>query len=301
MPKIAYGSKRFKSTTLAVIEQANKIIEEYAGMGYNLTLRQLYYQFVKQNLIPNEPREYDRLGRIISDARIAGLVDWDSIVDRTRGVLRNSHWNNPQRILNTSAAQYRIDKWARQPNYIEVWIEKDALRGVIAPICKELDLPYFSCRGYVSQSEMWRAAERIRVKQDEWHNHQAIILHLGDHDPSGIDMTRDIINRLNMFDADKDREFVVDRIALNMGQIIQYNLPPNPAKSQDARFKGYKDAYGSDSWELDALTPPQLVGLIRDAVLSYRDEKLWQEALDLEDEDRRKLYAVANRWQEIKV
>jgi hypothetical protein len=101
------------------------------------------------------------------------------------------------------------------------------------------------------------------------------IIHLGDHDPSGIDMSRDIEEKLELF---TDSKIHLERIALNMNQVQQYNLPSDPAKATDSRFAGYQAIYGDDSWELDALDPPVLVSLIEKSIMKYRDETLWKTA-----------------------
>ena len=233
MPKIAYIEKRFTDASRALIDLANAVIAEYQDQGFVLTLRQLYYQLVARGYIPNRQTEYKRLGALLNDARLAGLVDWTAIEDRTRNLRGLPHWENPQSILRAAARGYHLDRWADQPNYIEVWIEKDALVGVIEGVCTQYDVPYFSCRGYTSASEMWLAAQRLRVKG--WDGKGTTILHLGDHDPSGIDMTRDIAERLALFGAPVD----VVRIALTMDQVAQYDPPPNPAKFTDARYGGY--------------------------------------------------------------
>src|SRR5262245_37159888 len=131
MARIKYREKRFSAPRLAVIAQANAICAEYAAQGYDLTLRQLYYQFVARGLIANRQTEYKRLGDIIDEARMAGLLDWDYIVDRTRYLRTQNTWEHPSDIISASASQFRIDKWEHQPYRIEVWIEKDALVGVI--------------------------------------------------------------------------------------------------------------------------------------------------------------------------
>jgi hypothetical protein len=248
MPKIAYKDKNFSPSTLAVIDQANSIIDEYQTDGLKLTLRQLYYQFVSRALIANKQSEYKRLGSIINDARLAGLVDWEAIEDRTRDLKRNSHWNDPGDIMQSVVSSFKLDHWENQQYRVEVWIEKEALVGVIATICDKLDVPYFACKGYVSASEMWNASQRF---QYVYGDQKPVVIHLGDHDPSGIDMTRDIDDRQNIFDGGA----VMNRIALNFDQVEKYNPPPNPAKLSDSRASGYIAKYGAYSWELDALEP----------------------------------------------
>lgn len=123
MPKIPYIERKFRDETLVVIDTANNILESYQKQGFQLTLRQLYYQFVARGLIPNTERSYKQLGSIVNDGRLAGLIDWDHIEDRTRGVEELSHWTSPADIIRTCSEQYRIDKWRTQPCRVAVWLE----------------------------------------------------------------------------------------------------------------------------------------------------------------------------------
>ena len=287
--------KDFRKDSYAVIVAANKIIDEYREQGYRLTLRQLYYQFVARDLIANTMRSYKRLGSIINDARLAGLVDWSAIEDRTRNLESNPHWHDPESIIASAAHSYRIDKWDNQKFRVEVWIEKEALAGVIAGICRELDVDHFACRGYVSQSEQWAAGKRFARYVND--GQLPVVLHLGDHDPSGIDMTRDNDDRLAMFARSRDVE--VRRLALNMDQVDQYNPPPNPAKLSDSRIHQYAARFGTESWELDALEPSVISDLIRGAVDEYRDMALWDETVEREQRERDTLFAVKDRWSEV--
>lgn len=299
MPKIAYQSFNFRRATLSIIETANKIIEDYQAQGFDLTLRQLYYQFVSRDIIPNNQKEYDKLGSIINDARLAGLIDWNAIVDRTRNLRGLSHWDNPQDILRGAEYGYRVDKWKNQEYRPEVWIEKDALVGVISGVCNELDIPYFSCRGYSSQSEMWRAA--MRMEHHMKNNQIPYLVHLGDHDPSGIDMSRDITDRLEMFTSEYEGEgFHVKRIALNFNQVQQYGPPPNPAKLTDSRVEKYIEEYGHESWELDALEPQTIVDLIRDEIGAIRNEDTWEADEEAEEKEKEELKKIRLYYPSVK-
>ena len=293
MPRIQYQTRRLRHATLCVIGRANEIIDEFAAQGFDLTLRQLYYQFVARGFIANEERQYKRLGSIVNDARLCGLMDWDRIVDRTRRHLANAHWANPGSVVASAAESYANDKWADQPFRVEVWIEKNALIQVVAGACEVLDVGHFACVGYTSQSAMWRAARRLL--RYERRGQSTLIVHLGDHDPSGIDMTRDIEDRLRVFGS----RVRVERVALNMDQIEEQNPPPNPAKVTDSRFEHYLAQYGSKSWELDALDPAFLSELVREAVVDLRDDGLWNDALEREEADRKNLDAAARRWGEV--
>ncbi len=288
--KQLFVPKNFKDASLEIITDANEIIEEYRGQGFLLTLRQLYYQFVARALLPNTQQSYKRLGSIINDARLAGLVDWSAIEDRTRNVKSNYHYTGPRQAIQDALDTYEIDMWANQPERVEVWIEKEALAGVIAAVCDEMDVPYFACRGYVSQSEQWRAYARARYFSDE-RDQVTTILHFGDHDPSGIDMTRDNQDRLDMF-LGYTGEATVKRLALNMDQIEEFNPPPNPAKITDSRFAGYAAKYGDESWELDALEPSVMTDLIRQHVRQHRDPALWSDKEEERENHRLQLQEI---------
>jgi hypothetical protein len=295
MPRIKYEDKTFRSGTLALIGIVNQIVEEYSEQGYDLTLRQVYYQCVSRDIIPNNEKSYDKLGRIVGDARMAGLVDWKAIVDRTRNLRGNGHWGAPTDIMLSAAESFAVDKWSReygQDFRPEVWVEKDALVGVVGRVCEELDVSYFSCRGYTSLSEMWAASQRLLNYRKG--GQTPFIIHLGDHDPSGIDMSRDITDRLEIFTK---RSLEFKRIALNSDQVEQYNPPPNPAKLSDSRATGYIARFGYESWELDALNPTVIADLIRGAVLYCRNDKAWEQAVKYEKGQIKELKAAAKYWR----
>jgi hypothetical protein len=292
---ITYSSSTLRRAGRKVVEQANSIIDEYAADGYSLTLRQLYYQFVSRGWISNTIKDYKRLGSIVNEGRLQGLIDWDAIEDRTRNLTRLATWENPAVLVRAGAAQFRIDLWEHQQNRIEVWVEKEALAGVIERTCKRNRVPFLSCRGYCSQSEMHAAAMRlvdwVAASQD------VVILHLGDHDPSGIDMSRDIQSRLEMFMGDAYGRLTFRRLALNMDQVREFHPPPNPAKETDKRFEAYRAEFGSESWELDALEPAVIDKLIESAIGQYRDEAQWAADQAMEDQHRATLQATAERME----
>ncbi len=289
MPKIRYKEIRFQQKSLDLIELVNQVVDEYSAQGYELTLRQVYYQLVARGYIPNNERSYKNVGSLINDGRLAGLIDWHSVTDRTRNLRSESHWDTPADVIASARYSYNLDKWKGQPNYVEVWVEKDALVDIVGQACSPLDTPYFSCRGYTSQSEMWSAAQRfIRQKQRK----KRIIIHLGDHDPSGIDMTRDIQERLEMFGAD----VFVKRVALTMNQIQTYNPPPNPAKITDSRASKYIDQFGDESWELDALEPKVITDLIKKQVTMYRDDAIYRAVCDKESREKEELKMLEHNY-----
>jgi hypothetical protein len=205
---------------------------------------------------------------------------------------RHSSWDNPADIIDSCARDFRLNPWDGQKFYIELWFEKDALLGVFERAADRYRLPYFSCRGYGSDSELWAAAQRIKNHGNE---HECVVLHFGDHDPSGIDMTRDIEARLELFGARVE----VRRLALNMNQIRQYNPPPNPAKETDSRFAGYVEKYGDESYELDALEPEVLVKLVNNEVRPLVNKKKWDAVLATEEENRKQLKSCSTYWPDV--
>lgn len=314
--KINYIPKNFAAKTIAMIHEANYIIEEFQAQGFDLTLRQLYYQLVARDLFPDDRRfgwtgkkwvkdehgtknafpNYKWLGGILNDARLAGVVDWDAIVDRTRVLKSNPHWNSPHDILEAVSKQYLENRWENQPIRPEVWIEKDALVGVIAGICTSYDVPYFSCRGYSSQSAMHEAGAG-RIDSYAEHGQRVLIIHLADHDPSGIHMTKDIRDRLGLFAPEAD--LTVHRVALTMEQVETFNPPPNPAKTTDSRAAAYIEEYGDESWELDALPPAEIVALIEHELDQIIDPDTWDDDDERIKAHREDLRTVARNYEKV--
>lgn len=298
MAKIAYKNYQPQSANARILRCSNSIIEEFQADGFDVTLRQLYYKMIARDLFPeewkddegnkNNPQSYSKFKSIIGNGRLGGLVDWDSIVDRTRKLNKNSHWETPAELIRACAKQFRLDSRADQYIYIEVWVEKEAMEGVLQAVCPGLDVPYFACKGYDSLSMIWRAAMRF-LKEEE--TREVVVLYLGDHDPSGIDMVRDIQHRLDRFGCEST---VVQRIALTMKQILDHKPPPSPAKVTDSRYDNYRELFGDKAWELDALDPRTLVELITEKVAELTDQKKRAFILQEQDDCRSQLRDIAD-------
>lgn len=313
MPRIRYRTYRPQAEAREIIENAVAILQEYADQGFDLTLRQLYYQFVARDLFPasyenaagtkNNVQSYNRLGAIVSAAREGGLIDWDYITDRGRSSEARPHWCDAEDFVASVAPQFNVDLWEHQPRRVEVWVEKDALSAVVERACRPLDVPYTACKGYMSASTMWQAAQRMRANWRE-RRQPTIVLHLGDHDPSGIDMTRDIDDRLHMFavrPGDNDPcDITVVRIALTRDQVEQYQPPPNPAKETDSRFATYQAVFGQESWELDALEPQTIVDLITTRIEEYTAALQFRRAQRREADQRAYLAKTAAHWDAVR-
>lgn len=288
--KIAYTEGTFRGKNQLLLDKVIAIVEEYQNAGYRMTLRQLYYQLVARDIIPNKLAEYSRLSRLLTDARMYGLIDWDFIEDRVRILKMPSEFNDIPDLIDTAISAYRRQRWYNQDYYIEVIVEKNALIGVLEPICRQYHVSIFPNVGYGSTTVIHELA--LRIKDKEENGKKCIVLYFGDHDPSGEDMVRDIRDRLVIFGANAE----VIKVALTMEQINQYNPPPNPAKMTDPRSNGYVAEHGSSSWELDALPPNVLVQLLRDSILEYLDMDKYNFVKETEEEEKTKLTELAEEY-----
>ena len=297
MTKIKYKDWNPRGHSIALVDTGNSIIAEYQEDGYVLTLRQLYYQLVARDIIPNTERSYKNLSALMTRARMAGLVSWEAIEDRNR--THNSFWyqEDEAEVIRGLPNYIRFDRWARQETYIEVWVEKEALGNVISRACNPWLVPFMACKGYLSASEAWRAGQRFEQKMAE--GKHCVLIHLGDHDPSGLDMTRDNDDRLELFTHLSGR-VEVRRIALNMDQVRKYAPPPNPAKESDSRAKPYVKRFGKLSWELDALEPKVMTALIQEEIKQFIDFPEWNRISKLEIGVENLLGKLYSKWPKIK-
>jgi hypothetical protein len=283
----------------AIIDTANQVIANYRNQGLTLTLRQLYYQYIARDLFPaswidpeynakqgldpttkNTVKNYKKLGTVISDGRLAGLIDWDAIEDRGRQPRLPVEWESIDQLMEGALAAYRLPRWKGQKNYVELWVEKDALSGVLQPLARQFHVTLMVNKGYSSQSAMHESSERFIAAEDD--GRHSVLFYLGDHDPSGEDMVRDIQDRLRTFGS----AVIVEKLAITMPQIRQYNPPPNPAKMSDSRAEKYVAEHGDESWEVDALPPEVLNGIIRTAFTEVLDDELMDEVKADEEKDK---------------
>lgn len=315
-------SHKFSPEARDLVQQCVKIVNSFQGRGFRMTLRQLYYQLVKDNIIPNQEKQYKRLSALLSDARLMGIIDWSAIEDRIRVPRMPPEFENLDQLVDAALSSYRLPRWADQPHYVELWVEKDALAGILTPLAREYHVPMMVNRGYSSQTAMYDAGKRFLegvfgskvpyITLAEYFKDQgnhdktdsffkdvkmlnreklpeaqkdAILFYLGDHDPSGEDMVRDIQDRLTMYGVPLD----VRKLALTMEQVEQYDPPPNPAKMTDPRAAEYVDKHGATSWEVDALGPDVLDQVIRDAFDEVVDTDKMEAVKEEEEADKKLL------------
>lgn len=296
MARQRYLSKRFRQDSLDLIATISAILNEYIRAGYNLTVRTLYYQLVARGVIPNTEKSYKNITNLVNDARNAGLLDWEAISDGGRAFRNRPHWNSGQEILRGAAHGFYMDHWANQDDRVFCIIEKDALRSIVAGTCHQWDVPLLAAKGYASASVIRDFVKYTAIPAAKA-GQEIVILHMGDHDPSGIDMSRDLEERINLY---SEGTFLVNfrRLALNMDQIEAFNPPPNPAKVTDSRFQGYSEIYGDESWELDALSPSVTNNLLSEKIQEHIDTAFWDAKEDQIQEVKKKLEIVAENFKD---
>jgi hypothetical protein len=286
--KEKFKDTKFTDRALALIDKINLIVDEYMRMGYDLTARQVHYQFVSRNWYLNTRANAKALEGLISDARLAGLVDWDAIRDRGRVTHTVETWGDIATFLQRLNEAYRRSKWKEQRRYVEVMVEKQALEGVLLPVCQRWEVPFTANKGYSSSSSLYERGKFLQSMRDV-EGKEVHVIYLGDHDPSGIDMTRDVQERLEMF---SDGPVTVHRAALNRDQVDRWSLPENPAKMTDTRAGAYVEEHGVSSWELDAIPPMELAALCEQQILSLMDRAAWDRAVDQQNRERDRLQDI---------
>lgn len=282
--------QKVNGETLSPAEKVEKIVSivrEYQNQDLVLTARQLYYQFVARALIPNTERSYKNFTGLVADARYAGLVDWNAIEDRGRVAATPRQWDGLTSLVDAAVRGYRLPRWEGQNCYVELWVEKQALAGVLELMSNEFHVTLMVNKGYSSASAMFEASRRFRQELQRANGpHEAVLLYLGDHDPSGEDMVRDIRDRLREFGVSR---IDVRKLALTMEQVQEYNPPPNPAKTTDSRFARYEERHGDESWEVDALPPDVLQQIIRDAFDTLIERAPMDGVIAREERDKNRL------------
>lgn len=218
---------------------------------------------------------------------MAGIVDWDAIEDRLRKPDRPAHWDSPEEILDACISQYRCDRMEGQATYLEVWVEKDALSGVLKRVTEKYGINIIVNRGYSSATAMHDAHRRFVSEMHKINASEVKVIYVGDFDPSGQDMIRDIQDRITEFGGAYD--FTIQPIALMWEQIEEFNPPPNPAKITDPRAKAYIEKYGDSSWEVDALPPEDLDRILNEAIEAHVDTHQFGMMIKQEDSHKEAL------------
>lgn len=290
------GTVRYWTTQKEhVVKRIIAIVARYDELGYKLTLRQLHYQMVSHDpAYVNHDTAYKKLGRILDDCRYSGLIDWDAIEDRGRTPYIPYSVDSPEEALNDAKDYYRRNRQQDQQEVVELWTEKDALSGILKRSTEKYHIQLCVNKGYTSSSAIYGAYRRVIDYVNT--GRKVTILYFGDHDPSGLDMVRDIEDRLyffmrkGRFGISNPEDFLEIRaIGLTMAQVKKYKLPPNPTKLTDTRSNGYILEHGTTCWEVDALDPRVLTALVEDQIEGVIDMELYEKIRQDENTERAKM------------
>lgn len=262
--------------SLELLGQVQEVIE---GYDFSLTLRQIYYQLVAKQIISNQQKYYMKLSRLCVIGRDEGMLPEDAFADRLREVDKPNSWDDLVDFMDTVKQAYKKDKWKNQSAYVEVWTEKDALRGVISPITYECDVSLLVVRGQVSRTAIYESYNRFSQKFNE--DKKCYLFYFGDFDPSGISIYNSLVKRLRNF-GNYGGNINFRRVALTQEQISQHNLPQDPAKKSDPNYKKFVNKYGDNVVEIDSLPPDVLRELIRDCVEAKIDNGILAQVQELE-------------------
>ena len=263
-----------------VLDAATIVIESARSDGYRFTLRRVYYELVSRNIIPNKESSYRSLSALLNNARWAGYIPMTALDDLGRVVQIPTTWESPSEILTATANGYQTDLWRNATRRVEVWAEKAAVQSIVQPVADQYGVPFLTMRGYSSLTAIAEANERC--------DRNTTVIYVGDHDPSGQDMDRDLQDRLNMIGA----WATLERVALTRQQIDQYQLPPQPTKGTDPRARGYSD---DESWELDALPANVLSQIVEDRIRNYLPDD-YDDLAEQDEDARTEMRRFAERW-----
>jgi len=291
--------------SLELIEASIEILREIQPA----TVRAVCYRLFTRGLIDGMSKNNtNKVGRQLTDARERGWIRWDWIVDETRGVEAVATWADPERFAETVTRAYRRDKWAAQARRVEVWSEKGTVRGTLAPVLNAYEVPFRVMHGFASASTVQEiASASLTITQP------LVALYVGDWDPSGLHMSEvDLPRRLHDYrvnawlheDEGKVEHFeethiTIVRVALSAEDVANAALPSFrlDTKRGDPRHGWYRGGYGSECWELDALSPVVLRERVEGAIVARLERESWDRYVDAERVERTSIVATVRTWR----
>jgi hypothetical protein len=274
---VATTIKRCRATK-AAIQDRQQALHQIVAEQQPMTVRQVFYQATIHRIVEKEESGYRKVQRNLVEMRKSGWMPYGWIVDNIRSRRKPRSYGSPEHAIMETAKFYRKDLWANADCYVEIWLEKDALSGVIDGVTARYDVPLMVARGYSSITFTYEAAEFIGNLDVP-----VFIYHLGDFDPSGVDAGKKIERDLRAFAPNAEIHF--ERLAVNPDQINAWNLPSRPTKQSDSRAKNFGDI----SVELDAIVPDDLRWLVEEAIQRHLPPEQLK-ILKAAEEDERRLF-----------
>lgn len=303
----AYGSRPITRSrrTRAEMDAIRKELYDILLEGRPMTVRQVFYAATTRGVVAKTEAEYKgTVVRLLGEMRRDGTIPYQWLADATRWMRKPQTYSSAEAALKRTAETYRRALWDNAPDVVEVWLEKEALAGVLVDVTDEWDVPLMVCRGYPSMSFLYSAAETILSRHRQERSQQAVIYYFGDRDPSGVDIDRAVrhgigeaiwsmLTPANREPTPED-EFAYwadfERVAVTEEQITEWDLPTRPTKASDSRAKRFD---GDASVELDAIPAKTLRDLARDCIERHIDHAQLDTLRVAEEEERRVLTQIA--------
>ena len=272
-----YPASRIKHrrSTKAEVEQRREALYDIVAAMRPMTVRQVFYQATVRGIVEKAESGYAKVQTNLTLMRRGGELPYQWLADNTRWQRKPDTFNSVEQALKETARLYRKNLWADADSYVEIWLEKDALSGVLYPITSMYDVPLMVARGYASLSFLHSAAEYISKLSVP-----AYIYLLGDFDPSGVNAGEKIEESL--CEMAPDAEIYFERIAVTEVQISAWNLPTRPTKATDKRSKNFGDI----SVELDAIRPNLLRVIVQDAIEQHLPKRHYEVLKAAEESER---------------
>jgi hypothetical protein len=284
----AYAASRIKRprASKAEIRERRQELYEIVAEQQPMSVRGAFYQATVRSIVEKAETGYDKVQRDLVEMRRGGMLPYGWIADNTRWQRKPRTYSSIEQALREAARLYRRNLWVDAGRRVEIWLEKDALAGVILPVTDMYDVPLMVARGYSSLSFLHEAAEEIGSLPVPSH-----IYHLGDYDPSGVNAGEKIEQTLREMAPHAEIHF--ERIAVTPYQIRNWNLPTRPTKQSDSRAKGFGDI----SVELDAIAPDQLRALVKSAIESHIDPQQLAAIFAAEESEKRLMNGLVGMVQ----
>ena len=278
--------KRQRATRAQMAERRLALYEIVAEQQ-PMTVRQVFYQATVRGVVDKTEESYAKVQRLLVDLRRQGVLPYEWIADNTRWMRKPRTFSGPEEALRNTAVLYRKALWNDADAYVEIWLEKDALAGVVIEVTREFDVPLMVSRGYASLSFLHSAAKTM-ANEDR----PCFVYYFGDHDPSGVNAAEKIEEAMR--DLAPGAEIHFTRAAVTPEQIESLELPTRPTKATDSRAKSWGG--GDRSVELDAIRPNILRGLVRAFIEEHMPPTEFARLRRIEEAERDTLREVVGTW-----
>lgn len=275
--------------TLALRAAILAVLETYTA----LNVRGLCYVLESQQVIHKTEADFDKVERLVVALRRDGTIPYDKISEGHRERHALHTYESIGQFLGTVKNGYRRDVWGTQPYHVEVWSEKNGLSNAIRPVCDTYRVPYVPTKGQPSLTLLYNSAQEMMASEKPTR-----LLYVGDHDATGVNISRVIEDELHEFGVD----VILHRVAVTPEQIATYHLPTRPGKQSDNKHAAFVAAYGPACVEVDALqvvSQDLLPSLIRQAIEPLIDWDVWNETAVAEERDYTRLGSIANQVEDL--